>query len=153
MTLTHGWSHPDAECLGMDPAIFLPDRGNPVDHRAVKACARGPVRAECRQWAVDHKEVGYWGGTSERDRRKLPRNTPPPATTLILEYLHRHPGMEFHAEDIARAIGKGDSTVREALRRLRAKGEVRSRNTYRRGGGSGGVSMQWHVPRDVEVRV
>jgi WhiB family transcriptional regulator, redox-sensing transcriptional regulator len=62
-----------AECAGMDPALFFPARG---DFRAVDAaravCSGCPVRSECLAYAISHSEhYGVWGGTSERQRRRI----------------------------------------------------------------------------------
>jgi WhiB family redox-sensing transcriptional regulator len=53
----------------MDPAIFFPTRGAPLDEaRAV--CARCPVRADCLDYAMETgQKFGIWGGLSERERR------------------------------------------------------------------------------------
>lgn len=37
----------------------------------VRACRECPVRATCLQWALDHDELGYWGGMSETERRRM----------------------------------------------------------------------------------
>jgi WhiB family transcriptional regulator, redox-sensing transcriptional regulator len=52
-------------------AIFFPERGG--SSKAAKAiCARCPVRSECLDYALVSKEpFGIWGGTSERERRRL----------------------------------------------------------------------------------
>lgn len=34
-------------------------------------CAKCPVRDLCLQYAVEHHEIGIWGGTSETERREL----------------------------------------------------------------------------------
>lgn len=63
------WLH--AECRGMDPAIFFPERGQ--DSRPAKACcAACPVRTQCLEDALEHDDHhGIWGGTSERERRRI----------------------------------------------------------------------------------
>jgi WhiB family redox-sensing transcriptional regulator len=60
-----------AECRGMDPEFFYPERGEDVD--AIKAvCATCPVRAQCLEYAITHREMhGIWGGLSERQRRRI----------------------------------------------------------------------------------
>ena len=156
MTLDKGWSHPDAECLGMNPSLFFADRGDVYDPRAIAACARCPVRAECLKWAIDHKEDGYWGGTTERQRRELRRNemkiVDGHATHLVLAHLHANEGVELTVAQIARAIDRSESTTRQACLVLRKKGLIRSANRGRYGA-PGGVGMRWFVPADVEVGV
>lgn len=62
-----------AACRGMDTDVFFPLRGEDV--RAAKAvCADCPVSAECLDEALAEREViGVWGGTSERERRRIRR--------------------------------------------------------------------------------
>ena len=58
-------------CAQTDPELFFPEKGGST--RAAKAvCAGCPVRAECLGYALAHDErFGVWGGTSERERRRL----------------------------------------------------------------------------------
>jgi len=61
----------DALCAQTDPEAFFPPKGGTVSH-AKKVCATCPVRAECLAWALETDErFGYWGGKTERERRKL----------------------------------------------------------------------------------
>ncbi len=63
-----------AKCRDMDPAIFFPSDGIGVQ-AAQRICVDCPVRATCLEYAlaerVDH---GVWGGTSERERRRILRH-------------------------------------------------------------------------------
>jgi WhiB family transcriptional regulator, redox-sensing transcriptional regulator len=60
-------------CRGMDPDVFFPDRGESLSP-AKAVCAECIVRDECLEFALDQGErFGVWGGTSERERRKLRR--------------------------------------------------------------------------------
>lgn len=67
------WTY-QAACQGMDPELFFGREGesrrelNRREAAAKAVCARCPVAAVCRQWAVDHNERGIWGGTSRTDR-------------------------------------------------------------------------------------
>lgn len=60
-----------AACVDMDTARFYVPRGTPVDDEVVATCATCPVRIECRAWALDHEQRGYWGGLSERARKQI----------------------------------------------------------------------------------
>jgi WhiB family redox-sensing transcriptional regulator len=62
-----------ANCLGVDPDLFFPERG--ASTREAKAVCRGcEVRGECLEYALDHGEkFGIWGGLSERERRRVRR--------------------------------------------------------------------------------
>lgn len=63
--------HTDAACRGVDPELFFPDRGGPVD-LAKQICAGCPVAVDCLDQAIRNREAfGIWGGMSERQRRKV----------------------------------------------------------------------------------
>lgn len=62
-----------AACLGMDPDLFFPERGESVA-AAKEVCQDCPVRLTCLQYALDNNEkFGIWGGVSERERRRIRR--------------------------------------------------------------------------------
>jgi WhiB family redox-sensing transcriptional regulator len=70
---------PEAKCFGVTE-FFYPDRSNAEVMRAKNVCNGNDGlppcrrRSECLQWAIDNGELyGVWGGTSERDRRKIRR--------------------------------------------------------------------------------
>ena len=62
-----------ANCLGVHPDLFFPDRG--ASARQAKAVCKGcAVREQCLEYALDNGEnYGVWGGTTERDRRRIRR--------------------------------------------------------------------------------
>src|SRR3954469_22608065 len=62
-----------ANCLGVDPDLFFPERG--ASTREAKEVCRGcVVRAECLEYALSNGEkFGIWGGMSERERRRIRR--------------------------------------------------------------------------------
>lgn len=64
-----------ANCLGVDTQLFYTERGeNTAQARAV--CTGCTVRTQCLDYALDHREIfGIWGGTSERERRAIRRQT------------------------------------------------------------------------------
>jgi WhiB family redox-sensing transcriptional regulator len=65
--------HESANCLGVDPDLFFPERGASTKE-AKGVCAGCEVRMECLEYALDHGEkFGIWGGMSERERRRLRR--------------------------------------------------------------------------------
>ena len=61
----------NARCSEVDPEIFFPERGG--SSKAARAvCNKCDVRMQCLEYALNNKEqFGIWGGTSERERRKL----------------------------------------------------------------------------------
>lgn len=65
---------PAAACRDLPAEWFHPDRGESlVEARTV--CAACAVRPDCLLWAVTNNErFGVWGGTSERERRRIKRH-------------------------------------------------------------------------------
>ena len=63
----------EGKCREVDPEIFFPSDGVGVI-KARKICAQCSVSAQCLEYAlVNQVEHGVWGGTSERERRRLQR--------------------------------------------------------------------------------
>lgn len=72
-----------ANCLGVDPDLFYPERGGSKElqaeqlRQAKAVCASCTVRPQCLVDALERQEVfGVWGGLSERERRRLRRKLP-----------------------------------------------------------------------------
>jgi WhiB family redox-sensing transcriptional regulator len=65
--------HQYANCLGVDPDLFFPERG--ASTREAKEVCRGCiVREDCLEYALANGEkFGIWGGMSERERRRIRR--------------------------------------------------------------------------------
>jgi WhiB family redox-sensing transcriptional regulator len=62
-----------ANCLGVDPDLFFPERGAST-REAKGVCAGCEVRMECLEYALRNSEkFGIWGGMSERERRRIRR--------------------------------------------------------------------------------
>jgi len=60
-------------CRGLDPAIFFPSDGAGVVC-ARKICLTCSVIDECLAYALKNRiEHGVWGGSSERERKRLHR--------------------------------------------------------------------------------
>lgn len=60
-------------CRGTDPELFFPDRGESLAP-AKAICAECIVADECLEYALANGErFGVWGGTSERERRRIRR--------------------------------------------------------------------------------
>ena len=61
-------------CRDQPPGTFFPSDGVGVD-RARKICAECPAKAPCLEYALEHRiDHGVWGGTSERERRRILRS-------------------------------------------------------------------------------
>ncbi len=64
-----------AACRGIDVEIFYPATDEDDDAEPAKAvCAECPVRQACLEHALANRErEGIWGGTTERERRRILR--------------------------------------------------------------------------------
>ncbi len=62
-----------ANCMGVDPELFFPERGSST--REAKEVCRGCVVSEdCLEFAIANGEkFGIWGGMSEREHRRVRR--------------------------------------------------------------------------------
>ncbi|MFJ8622302.1 WhiB family transcriptional regulator [Kitasatospora sp. NPDC093550] len=75
----HRWSWQfEGACRTVDSSVFFHpanERGAAAQQRerlAKEVCARCPVLARCRQYALDVGEpYGVWGGLTEDERRRL----------------------------------------------------------------------------------
>lgn len=60
-----------ANCLGVDPNLFFPSRGESNDD-AKEVCRGCVVQEACLNYALNNAvRFGVWGGMSERERRRL----------------------------------------------------------------------------------
>lgn len=60
-------------CAHMSPSLFFPSDGVGVEV-ARKICGDCPVRTPCLEYALAQRiDHGVWGGTSERQRRRILR--------------------------------------------------------------------------------
>lgn len=75
--------HDRANCLGVDPDLFFPERG--ASTREAKEVCRGcEVRHDCLEFALQNGEkFGIWGGLSERERRRIRRQRAQVARSTI----------------------------------------------------------------------
>lgn len=82
----------DANCLGVDQRVFFPERGE-VTSFAKSICRACDVQAECLAYALNSDEkFGIWGGTSERERRRIRKRRSVIATGPV----RRHVPVEEH---------------------------------------------------------
>jgi WhiB family transcriptional regulator, redox-sensing transcriptional regulator len=63
----------DAACAGQTELFFAAAGERPEarivrEDKARAICAACPVLLECRDWAREHREYGFWGGESEEER-------------------------------------------------------------------------------------
>lgn len=63
----------EGNCRFEPPATFFPSDGVGVEV-AKRICATCPVKEPCLEYALDYRiDHGVWGGTSERQRRRILR--------------------------------------------------------------------------------
>ena len=60
-------------CRGLDPDVFFPESDEDAE-LAKEICFTCDVRVACLEHALGRREkVGVWGGTTERERRRILR--------------------------------------------------------------------------------
>ncbi len=67
-----------AACRGSATSQWFPAKG-PLTARnldAILTCRRCPVQTHCLQHALDHAEVGIWGGLTDEQRQAMRTRTP-----------------------------------------------------------------------------
>ena len=63
----------DGNCATQPPGRFFPSDGSGVEI-AKRICATCEVKVICLEYALHHRiDHGVWGGTSERERRRILR--------------------------------------------------------------------------------
>src|SRR5438067_1814886 len=103
-----------AACLGADPDLFFPQRGESAEP-AREICARCPVREACLDYALRNAIThGIWGGVSVRERRAL--------RTRRLPIMRRERARAILAADAAgqtrEAIGRAFGLTRMSVTRI-----------------------------------
>ena len=64
-----------AACLDSDPYLFFPGPDGDTGE-ALRICSSCAVREQCLDYALMARErYGVWGGTTERERRRLLRRS------------------------------------------------------------------------------
>jgi WhiB family redox-sensing transcriptional regulator len=72
-TLTPTWMT-QALCSTVDnKAIFFEEQRVSIARTAKKICGECPVKNECFVHAIEHREVGIWGGMTTNERAKYLR--------------------------------------------------------------------------------
>jgi WhiB family redox-sensing transcriptional regulator len=60
-----------AKCKNLNPSVFFPSDGAGVEI-ARRICKDCQVKIDCLEYALEnHIDHGVWGGTSERERRRI----------------------------------------------------------------------------------
>lgn len=66
----------ESACKGVDTSIFFLDEFQAYPRNTFKDyCDVCPVKEECLEFALVFDMVGVWGGTTDRDRKRIPQKT------------------------------------------------------------------------------
>ena len=63
-----------ANCIGIDVNMFFTEEGSGTfqeENFLKRTCAACLVKSECLDYALHHAVLGWWGGTSEIQRKRL----------------------------------------------------------------------------------
>lgn len=154
-----GFTHPDANCRGVNPELFFPEHAsNGADvERAINICRQCP--SECRDACLEHaitwREAGIWGATTGRQRRtmrtKQTRDIPPDqrhrpgCADHCLAELKASAGTWVTTRGLARRTGYSAASINTQLGQLCAQGVVE------RAQGTAGRPAYWRIPVKAEV--
>jgi WhiB family redox-sensing transcriptional regulator len=72
VTLALGEWHGRGLCVGEDPDVSFPSRGDPGT-KARLICGICPVRDDCLEYSTEADEYGIWGGLDQDERQNLRR--------------------------------------------------------------------------------
>lgn len=61
-----------ANCIGSNTEMFFPER-NVKPKEAKALCGGCPVKAACLEYALLYGLIGVWGGTTDKERKKVPK--------------------------------------------------------------------------------
>lgn len=59
-----------ARCRGVSSDLFFEEGVKRLVIEGKSYCYRCPVRVDCLEHAIDHDEIGLWGGMTTSERRK-----------------------------------------------------------------------------------
>jgi hypothetical protein len=60
-----------ANCKGTDTDSFFIEKGEAYPPELKRVCSVCSVKKDCLDFAVKYNTLGFWGGTSEMDRRQM----------------------------------------------------------------------------------
>lgn len=116
-------------CRGAPQGWFFLERGESSRHGKAMCNGMCTVQADCLEWALAHPaetKFGIWGGTTERDRRRMrsgrPTNTP--AETAVLDLLRLSPQVWFDTNRMASRTEYTAATCGRAAVSLADGGEI-----------------------------
>jgi WhiB family redox-sensing transcriptional regulator len=66
----------EANCIGIDVDMFFTEENSSTfkeENFLKRTCDACLVKSECLDYALNHAVLGWWGGTSEAQRKRLRR--------------------------------------------------------------------------------
>lgn len=62
-----------ANCTSIDPELFFPigEIKSEIESILCRICMNCPINQECLDYALENNMQGYWGGTTERQRKQM----------------------------------------------------------------------------------
>jgi WhiB family redox-sensing transcriptional regulator len=69
-----GWYKKTGVDLFFSPEDFVPNRGVSRIKQARRMCDVCPVKSECLRYASENDCIGFWGGMTEAQRRRVKKN-------------------------------------------------------------------------------
>jgi predicted peroxiredoxin len=78
----------EANCVGIDVDMFFTVEGSRTfaEENLLKAtCNNCTVKAACLDYALRHAVLGWWGGTSELQRKRLRKQLNITAVPVLIE--------------------------------------------------------------------
>jgi WhiB family redox-sensing transcriptional regulator len=63
----------EANCIGIDVEMFFTQENKLYKEPELlkRVCGNCTVKTECLDYALHHSVIGWWGGTSEKQRRTI----------------------------------------------------------------------------------
>lgn len=59
-------------CRSTDPDAFYPDKHQPTLYAQLKRiCDPCEMLVQCREYAIECEDLGYWGGLAPGERRRI----------------------------------------------------------------------------------
>ena len=79
---------PEANCNGLDTELFFTDATKTYPQMPLlkRVCGNCVVQEACLDYALHHAVLGWWGGTSELQRKRLRKKLNIIAEPLFLSY-------------------------------------------------------------------
>ena len=77
-----------ANCIGIDVNMFFTEGDSSTfqeENFLKRTCAACSVKSECLDYALNHSVQGWWGGTSEVQRKRLRKQLNIIPTPVIVE--------------------------------------------------------------------